>query len=210
MISQFNKEIDVDDTKIFVVDENNTPTKEIKEDGSEEKVENNDEKNDSIEKNKTSISDNAPMDYDVEMRGEFQIGYYHSNPFWGKTKLGISNFGKITVSGNNGIYEVSKVKVNKKKHLIQILGLQGADKATIKAVKKATKGANGLSFTVNPYYVKDSDAVTTKIKKDGTVKYVIIKIFKKGYKAKKDEYEYDSTLKKIVFKGQNLAGSFIY
>ncbi len=45
-----------------------------------------------------------------------------------------------------------KIKVNKKKHLIQITGLEGADKDTVKAVKKATKGSSGLSFKVNPYY----------------------------------------------------------
>ncbi len=100
-----------------------------------------------------------------------------------------------------------KIKVNKKKHLIQITGLEGADKDTVKAVKKATKGSSGLSFKVNPYYVRDTDNVTTKPKKDGSLKSVKVKINGKDYKAKKTEYDYDITLKLITFKGENLAGS---
>ena len=76
---------------------------------------------------------------------------------------------------------------------IQITGLQGADKATVKKVKKETKGSNGLPFKCNPYYVRDTDKVTPKFKKSGELKSVKVFINGKEYKAKKDEYSYDKS-----------------
>lgn len=91
---------------------------------------------------------------------------------------------------------------------IQITGLQGADKATVKKVKKETKGSNGLPFKCNPCYVRDTDKVTPKFKKSGELKSVKVFINGKEYKAKKDEYSYDSSEKQILFKGNNLNGSY--
>ena len=137
----------------------------------------------------------------------FRIGYFHKIPFYGKAKPEPKFFGEIKVTYNGSTYTASKIKVNKKKHLIQITGLTGADKDTEKAVKKATKGANGLSFEVNPYYVRDTDAVTPKIKKE-SLKSVKVKINGKDYKAKKGEFSYDPATKVITFSGENLAGRF--
>ena len=186
------------DCKILLIDENEEVIGEVGTDGSEHLL----ERQEAV---KITVSDNLPMDYAVETRGEYQIGYYHSVPFWGKTKPGATNFGKITVSGNNKTYEVSKVKVNKKKKVIQITGIQGADKKTVKDLKKATKGAAGLPFNMNPYYVKDTDKVTIKRKKNGSIKSVKVMINGKDYKAKKNEYT-DGT--PIIFKGSNLNGSY--
>ncbi len=155
-----------------------------------------------------TVSDNKPMDIRTEPLLEYQVTYAHEIPFFGKSKPTPEYFGGITVSQGNAVYKVTKIKVNKKKHLIQITGLEGADKDTVKAVKKATKGSNGLSFKVNSYYVKDADKVTTKTKKDGSLKSVKVNIDGKDYKAKKTEYDYDSTFKVITFKGENLAGSW--
>ncbi len=150
---------------------------------------------------------NEPMDYFVETKGDYRATYYHSIPFWGKTKVTPENFGGITISCNSGTYKANKIKVNKKKRLIQITGLEEADKATVKAVKKATKGANGLPFNMNRYFVSDSDTVTVKKKKDGSIKSVEINIYGKKYKPKKNEWSFDSSLNRIDFKGENLAGS---
>ena len=125
--------------------------------------------------------------YMFERKGEYAIGYCHEIPFYGKSKLSSSSFGDMTVSSGNVSYAVTKVKVNKKNKTIQITGLSGADKATVKAVKNATKGTRGLSFSVNPYYVSDSDSVDVKTKKDGSIKSVKISIGGKDYKAKKSE-----------------------
>ena len=97
--------------------------------------------------------------------------------------------------------------MNKKKGLIRITGLDNADKDIVKAVKMATKGSNGLSFKVNPYYVKDTDTVTPKFKKDGSLKSVKVRIQGKDYKAKKGEFSYDKTSKTVSFSGSNLNGS---
>ena len=153
-------------------------------------------------------ADNKPMDYKEEVRGEFKIGYYSAVPFWGKTKPSVTTFGSITVSGNNETYEVTKIKVNKKKGLIQITGLRGADKNTIKSIKKLTKGANGLPFTINPYFVRDTDAVTPKTKKDGSPKSIKIKISDKDYTAKKNEWTFDLSSRIITFTGKNLDGNY--
>ena len=98
--------------------------------------------------------------------------------------------------------------MNKKKCLIQITGLESADKDIVKAVKTATKGSNGLSFKINPYYVRDTDKVSPKFKKDGSLKSVKVNINNKDYKAKKTEFEYDSDKKIISFKG-NLDGNYL-
>ena len=59
---------------------------------------------------------------------------------------------------------------------------------------------------MNPYYVRDTDAVTPKIRKE-SLKSVKVKINGKDYKAKKGEFSYDPSTKFITFSG-NLAGSF--
>jgi len=154
------------------------------------------------------VSENKARKYSEETRGDFNISYCHEIPFYGKVKPSAKLFGDISVSYNNITYKVSKAKINKKKHLIQITGLEGADKSIVKLIKKATKGSNGLPFTVNPYYVRDTDSVTPKFKTDGTPKSVKIKIMEKYYKAKKNEWEYDSSGKIFSFKGDNLSGSY--
>ena len=155
-----------------------------------------------------TVSDNKPMDIRTEPLLEYQVTYAHEIPFFGKGKITPEYFGGITVSQGNAVYKVTKIKVNKKKHLIQITGLEGADKDTVKAVKKATKGSNGLSFKVNPYYVKDTDTVNPKTKKDGSIKSVKVKINGKDYKAKKSEFSFDGTKNRIVFDSENLKGSW--
>ena len=152
--------------------------------------------------------DNKPMNYSAEPKGEYQVAYNHDIPFWGKSKVGIESFGEITVSSGNATYIASKIKVNKKKKLIQVTGLNGADKETVKAVKRATKGANGLPFKINPYYVKNSDTVSIKRKKDNSIKQIKVKINGRDYKAKTSEWEYDNTQDRIIFKGDNLNGSY--
>ena len=147
------------------------------------------------------------MAYSFESKGEYSIGYFHEIPFFGKAKPDLKLFGDITVLCNGATYKASKIKVNKKKCLIQITDLMDAEKDVVKAVKKATKGANGLQFKINPYYVKDTDMVTPKYKKDGSLKSVKVKICEKDYKAKKDEWSYDESSRIITFTGSNLNGS---
>ena len=53
-----------------------------------------------------------------------------------------------------------------------------------------------------------SDKVTPKFKKNGEIKSVKILINSKDYKAKKDEFSYDSGNQQILFKGSNLSGSY--
>ena len=154
-----------------------------------------------------AVSDNKPMDYRTEEKGEYKISYGHGVPFWGNSKITAEYFGYITVSHNGAEYKATKIKVNKKKHLIQILKLAGADKAIEKAIKKATKGSAGLSFTMNPYYVRNSDTLSIKTKGDGSIKSLKVTINGKAYKAKKTEFSQDSSTGKISFTG-NLAGSY--
>jgi len=179
-----------------------------KEENNEEKKDDNlNNANTSVE-NVITVSDNKPMAYSEETKGDFRIGYCHEIPFFGKSKPTVDNFGGMTVSQGNATYNVTKIKVNKKKHLIQITGLSGADKDTEKKIKKATKGSNGLSFKCNPYFVRDTDSVTPKFKKNGEPKSVKVKINGKDYKAKKEEFSFDSEHKQIQFKGSNLNGSY--
>lgn len=151
---------------------------------------------------------NQPSGSSTDKRGEFEFTYCHEIPFWGRSKLGLSNFGSIKVSYNGAQYEVQKAVINKKKHTIQIKSLKGADKAINKAVKNATKGSNALTFTVKPYTVSNADTVTIKKKKDGSLRSVKVSINKKPYTAKKTEYSYDTASKKITFTGSNLTGSY--
>ncbi len=162
-------------------------------------------------------SDNKPMTVSTEtIEGDYKVEYAHEIPFYGKGKITPELFGdKFTVSQGSTVYKVTKIKVKKKKNEknghIQITGLENADKKVVKAVKKATKGDKGIPFSCNPYYVKDSvKNVTVKAKKDGTPKSVKVKINDKDYKAKKDEWEYSADKKAILFKGNNLAGSWTY
>ncbi len=154
-------------------------------------------------------SDNKAMDVRPETVGDYHITYAHQIPFSGKGKLTAESFGEnFIVSQGNAAYKVKKIKASNKKHRIQILKLENAPKDVEKAVKKATKGDNGIPYTQNPYYVKDTDKVTPKFKKSGAASSVKVNINGKDYKAKKTEYDYDSTLKVITFKGENLAGSW--
>ena len=155
-----------------------------------------------------TVSDNKPMAVSIETKGEFNITYAHEIPFFGKGKLTPESFGGLTVSQGNATYKVTKIKINKKKHRIQITGLQGADKETVKKVKNETNGSKGLPFKCNPYYVRDTDKVTPKFKKSGDLKSIKVFIDGKDYKVKKDEYSYDSSKKQILFKGNNLNGSY--
>ncbi len=77
-----------------------------------------------------------------------------------------------------------------------------------KAVKKATKGDKGIPYSQNPYYVRDTDKVTPRFRKSGAAVSVKVAISGKDYKAKKTEYEYNEASKLIMFKGENLAGSW--
>ena len=160
------------------------------------------------EEDPDSLSANMPMDYRFEMIGNYKVSYCHSIPFWGKSKLTPSSFGGITIYIEDNPYEVTKIKANKKRHYIQITGISGVDRKIEKEVKKATKGFNYLSFTVNPYFVKDTDELYLKTKKDGSISTVKIKIFGKYYKAKKNEWSFGSEKNVISFMGSNLDGSY--
>ena len=144
-----------------------------------------------------------------QTKGDFRIGCCHEIPFAGKGKLTVESFGEnFTVLQGNVSYKVKKIKANKKKHRIQILKLENAPKDVEKDVKKATKGDNGIPYTQNPYYVRDTDKVTPKFKKSGAAASVKVNINGKDYKAKKTEYDYNEASKLIIFKGDNLAGSW--
>ena len=153
-----------------------------------------------------TASDNEPMVYLEETRGDFRISYYHEIPLFGKAKADPSFFGGIKVSYGGKEYKATKIKVNKKKGLIRITGLNTADKKIVKAVKKATGGSGGLPFKVNPYYVRNTDTVTPKFKKDGSLKSIRVRIRGKDYKVKKGEFSYDKTSKTVSFSGSNLNG----
>ena len=156
-----------------------------------------------------TVSDNKPMNVSTEERGDFRISYAHDIPFFGNSKITPDYFGGITVSYNNTEYKASAIKVNKKKHLMQITALEGDDKKLNKAIKKATKGKNGLPFKTNSYFVRNTDDVVIKEKKDGSAKSVKVKINDKYYKAKKDkEWKYDKESKTVTFSGENLDGSY--
>ena len=162
------------------------------------------------EEPKVTISDNKPMDVKTEnVEGGYEVTYAHEIPFAGKGKLTVESFGeKFIISHGNAIYKVKKIKVNKKKKRIQITKLDNAPKDVEKAVKKATKGNKGIPYTQNPYYVKDTDSVKAKFKKNGLLSSVKVTINGKDYKAKKSEFEYAENTKTIQFKGDNLAGSW--
>ena len=152
--------------------------------------------------------DNLPSEITSVTKGDYRITFAGKIPFPGKSKVTVKNFGEaFSVSQGNATYTVTKIKVNKKKKLIQITGLENADKKIVKEVKKATKGADGLSFDYTPYYVKDTDKVDPKFRKD-ELKSVKILINGKLYKAKNTEYEYDKEKKVITFKAPNLGGSY--
>ena len=144
-----------------------------------------------------------------QTKGDFRIGCCNEIPFAGNGKLTVESFGEnFTVLQDNVSYKVKKIKANKKKHRIQILKLENAPKDVEKDVKKATKGDNGIPYTQNPYYVRDTDKVTPKFKKSGAAASVKVNINGKDYKAKKAEYDYNEALKLFIFKGDNLAGSW--
>ncbi len=151
--------------------------------------------------------DNEPRSLSVETVGDFSISYFHEIPFFGSAKLSVNDFGSITVSADNMSYNVNKIKVNKKKHRIQILGLDQANKKTVKDLKKATKGNNGLPFTIIPYYVKYTDTVYPKLK-NNSLKSLKITLKGKKYKVKASEYEYSPDTGIITFYGGNLSGRY--
>ena len=160
---------------------------------------------------KLTPSDNKPMAVAKEIRDGFEITYAHEIPFPGKSKISVSDFGDpFTVSKNGVTFKVTKISVNKKKKLIRITGLEGADRATLKAVKKATRGKLGLPYKVNPYYVRDTDTVTVKTRTDKGPVSVKIRLKGKDYKAKKNEWVYDAFSGIIGFTGENLKGSYKY
>lgn len=156
-----------------------------------------------------TVSDNKPMNKTVVVVGDYLITYHKEIPFYGK-KLTLDVFGDITVSGNDGSFigKVEKAKINKKTKKIQITKVGSMSKEQMKKLKKDTKGINGLSFSVNPYWVKDVDDVIVKINKAEKIKTVKIKINGKYYKAKRDEYSYDSLTQSLLFTGNNLASSY--
>ena len=198
--------------KLFVLDTNGKVVREILEDGFENDfITNENDKEKSVSNNDSSSNDlqtvNQPSDLRVEIRDDYRISYFSAIPFWGKKKPKISNFGKITVSDNTTTYDVTKIKVNKKKQIIQITGLSGANKTITKKIKKATKGLTGLPFTIKPYKVRNTDNVKTKFKGE-ILKAVKVTINGKDYKAKKKEFSYDSSTRQISFKGENLAGNY--
>lgn len=223
-ISSIENEENVSTVLLYVTDDNNNPIRTVGIDGTENEIsddnkQSNDNEDDNYnEKQKSNNSDmgedidainNKPTSYSVENRSGILIGYYHAIPFYGKSKLTIKNFDNMTISYNGMEFSVSKAKINKKKCLIQINKLSGADKETNRIIKKATKGVNGLPFTINPYYVKDSDKVTLKKKKkDGSIKQVKVNIKGKDYKVKKGEWTYDGTTGLISFTGKSVNGSY--
>ena len=155
-----------------------------------------------------TASDNKPMNYAIEERDEWKIAYNHEVPFWGKQKIDVSYFGSgFLVYYGDKAYKVSKVKINKKKHRMQITGLENADKETIKIIKKATRGKKGLPFKCNPYYVTDKDLIEIKKNKYGIIRSIKVQIGDKFYKAKKREWMYDVDKQGVMFMGKNLAGS---
>ncbi len=155
-------------------------------------------------------SDNKPMSYSTEKRGDYEISYNHEIPFQGRNKITAESFGEnFNVSKGGITYKVKKIKANKKKHYFQLTGLDTKDKPFLIGVKKATKGKDGLPYKQNPYYVKDTDDVVVKIKKrTGKAASVKIMIGGKYYRAKKNEWSHNTATNTIIFKGENLAGSY--
>nr|MCR4655337.1 leucine-rich repeat domain-containing protein [Lachnospiraceae bacterium] len=151
---------------------------------------------------------NPPSEYSEEVRGDYKISYAHEIPFYGKVKPDPDNFGGITVSCNGRGFMVSKIKVNKKKGLILIKALDNADKDMEKALKQATKGAQGLPFTVRPYVVSKDDEVDLRRKDEGLIGSVKIKINGEWYKAKSYEWGYNDDTKSVDFNSFNLNGSY--
>ena len=93
-----------------------------------------------------TASDNEPMVYLEETRGDFRISYYHEIPFFGKAKADPSFFGGIKVSYGGKEYKATKIKVNKKKGLIRITGLDTSDKNELIKFKVAHKRAAFLFY----------------------------------------------------------------
>jgi len=156
-----------------------------------------------------SLSENKPQLYSTETRGNYSFSYYHVIPFWGKSKLTPEYIGGITISSNSvSNNKVTKIKFNKKKKTIQIIGVEGLDKKTVRKIKKATRGKNGLPFDYLPYYVRQTDNVSCEVDKKGYPKIVKVMINNKLYKAKKNEMIYNVTSDTISFNGINLAGSY--
>ena len=154
-----------------------------------------------------TVSDNKPMNLQTVQVGNYYVTYSSEIPFYGK-KISLIYFDSITVSKNGTVSRnVIKAKINKKKHIIQITKVDGFSKVDNKAIKTATKGLKGLSFSVNPYWVKQTDDIVYKKNKNGDVTSVKIRINSNYYKAKKSEFHYNYNTDNLTFSG-NLAGSY--
>ena len=162
----------------------------------------------------TDAEQNVPTEITVveKVSGETKlvITYPKKLPFFGNAKLKPEDLGdKFAVSVNGKEYKIAKMKVNKKKKLIQITKLTDADKAINKIIKTETKGDKGLPFETTLYYVGSGTEAKIKVKTKNdvtTVKSVKLMLFRKWYKAKKDEFGLSADGKYIEFKGNNLAG----
>ncbi|MBR2186989.1 MAG: leucine-rich repeat domain-containing protein, partial [Lachnospiraceae bacterium] len=151
----------------------------------------------------------------IEGVDKVKIVYPHKIPFFGKSKIGVEYFtkdgAKFTVSFNGQEYAVTKIKVNKKKKKIQITKLENADKKAVKAIKKATKGENGLDYDTAPYVVSDSDNVIVKFNKKipDTVKSAKVMINNKYFniKNKNDCLVFNPVVNAVTFKHDDVIGS---
>ncbi len=135
------------------------------------------------------------------------VSYNSEIVFPGK-KIPMESFGTITVSYDGAVYTATKIHVNKKKRKIQITKISPKDKKVQKSIKKMTKGKRGLDFTIKAYEVSNNSPVHAKVSKKGKITSVKIDLAGGSYKCKKKEYEYSSSSNMIVFKGDNLTGSY--
>lgn len=158
------------------------------------------------EENTITVSDNKPMEPTTVQIGDYTVTYNTEVPFWGK-KIELKNLGEITISKNGLSARVTKAKINKRTNRIQIINVDGFSKQENKAIKKSTKGSNGLTFKINPYWVSNDDNIILKQNKQGSVKSVKILLNGKYYKVKKSEFDYIPTNKTVYFYG-NLAGRY--
>ncbi len=142
--------------------------------------------------------------------GKLNAKYNDQITFQGSAKITPKTFGGITVTYKNKEYKVSKIKVDTENQRFQITKLKKASDKADKAVKKATKGKNGLTYNVAAYKVTDEDKVKVKYKneKKKKLKSVKVKIAGEWYEADKSEYSYDNSTKVIAFNGTNLVGSY--
>lgn len=149
-------------------------------------------------------------DKSSESASKLKAEYNAQITFQGNAEITPKTFGGITVTYKDKEYKVSKISVDKENQRFQITELKKASDKVNKKIKKATKGENGLTYTVATYKVTDDSKVKVKYKdeKKKKLKYVKIKIAGEWYKADKDEYSFDYSSKTITFKGSNLSGIY--